>query len=249
MQMSDVPGRMSRALPVFLAEQIHLKTDAVGRVLQPWIQEGSGGFVLCGAPWSDEQAAAQARGGNEPADYVVVLHIDGSTTPWTASLRLLRTIDGSLLGTASTPVAPETSEHAFNHLSEELQKLVIAHAQVHPSVSPGFYQVPAGNDFALYQLRLEQELAVSFAASDGLKTGFLSGEREIILGNLQLCVNHPHNATTRLLLLQTLAHMKKARPDVVAEFRDKITLLQNEKPLAEPVHALVQSSLDKVFAP
>jgi hypothetical protein len=41
--------------------------------------------------------------------------------------------------------------------------------------------------------------------------------------------------------------MKKARPDVVAEFRDKIALLQKEKPLAEPVHALVQSNLDKVF--
>ncbi|MFZ5496732.1 MAG: hypothetical protein ACOZE5_15540 [Verrucomicrobiota bacterium] len=247
MQMSDVPGRMSRALPIFLAEQLHLKTDAVGRVLQPWIQEGSGGFVLCGAPWSDEQAAAQARGSNEPADYVAVLHIDGGTTPWTASLRLLRTIDGSLLGTASTAVTPETSEHAFNHLSGELQKLVVAHAQVHPSISPGFYQVPAGSDFAVYQLRLEQELAVSFAATDGLKGGFLSGEREIILGNLQLCVNHPRNATTRLLLVQTLTHMNKARPDVVAELRDKIALLQKEKPLAEPVHALVQSNLDKVF--
>lgn len=249
MQMSDVPGRMSRALPLFLAEQLHLKTDAVGRVLQPWIQEGTGGFILCGAPWSDEQAAAQARGGNEPADYVAVLHIDGGTTPWTASLRLLRTIDGSLLGTTSTSVTAETSEPAFNHLSGELQKLVIAHAQVHPSDSPSFYQVPAGNDFAVYQLRLEQELAVSFAAADGLKASFLNGEREIVLGNLQLCVSHPHNATTRLLLMQTLAHLKKARPDVVAEFKDKVALLQKEKPLDEPVHSLVQSSLDKIFGP
>lgn len=117
----------------------------------------------------------------------------------------------------------------------------------HPSISPSFYQVPAGNDFAVYQLRLEQELAVSFAATDGLKTGFLSGEREIVLGNLQLCVDHPHNATTRLLLMQTLAHLKKVRPDVVAEFKDKIALLQKEKPLPEPFHASVQTSLDTVF--
>jgi tetratricopeptide (TPR) repeat protein len=249
MQMSDVPGRMSRALPIFLAEQMHLRTDAVGRVLQPWISEASGGFVLCGAPWSDEQAAAQARGGKEPADYVAALHFDGSTTPWTASLRLLRTIDGSLLGTASIAVTPETSERAFNHLSSELQKLLVAHAQVHSAASPGFYEVPAGNDFALYQLRLEQELAVSFAATDGLKGGFLSGEREIVLGNLQLCLNHPRNATTRLLLAQTLAHLKEVRPDIVAEFRDRIALLQKEKPLAEPIHAFVQTRMNQVFAP
>jgi tetratricopeptide (TPR) repeat protein len=249
LQMSDVPGRMSRALPIYLAEQLHLKTDAVGRVLQPWIQEGSGGFVLCGAPWSDAQAAAQARGGNEPADYVAVLHIDGTATPWTASLRFLRTIDGSLLGTAAAAVTPETSESAFNHLSAELQKMAVAHAQAHSSIAPDFYQVPTGGDFAAYQLRLEQELAVSFAATDGLTAGFLSGEREIVLGNLQLCLSHPHNVTTRLLLVQTLAHLKKVRPDIVAEFKDKIALLQKEKPLAEPRHTTVQASLDKIFGP
>lgn len=249
MQMSDVPGRMSRALPIYLAEQLHLRTDAVGRVLQPWVQEGNGGFVLCGAAWSDEQATAQARSSNEPADYVAVLHIDGTATPWTASLRFLRTIDGSLLGTASAVVTPETSEHAFNHLSEELQKMAVAHAQVHPSNVPDFYQIPAGSDFAAYQLRLEQELAVSFAATDGLTAGFLNGEREIVLGNLQLCLNHPHNATMRLLLAQTLVHMKKARPDIVAEFKDKIALIQKEKPLADPIHALVQASLNKIFGP
>jgi len=249
MQMSDVPGRMSRALPIYLAEQLHLRTDAVGRVLQPWVQEGNGGFVLCGAAWSDEQAVAQARGSNEPADYVAVLHIDGTATPWTASLRFLRTIDGSLLGAASGAVTPETSEHAFNHLSEELQKMAVAHAQVHSSNVPDFYQVPTGSDFAAYQLRLEQELAVSFAATEGLTAGFLNGEREIVLGNLQLCLNHPHNATTRLLLAQTLVHLNKVRPDIVAEFKDKIVLLQKEKPLAESIRATVQASLDKVFGP
>lgn len=247
MQMSDVPGRMSRALPLYLAEQLHLRTDAVGRVLQPWVQEGHGGFVLCGAPWSDEQAAAQARGGNEPADYVVVLHLDGVANPWAVTLRLVRTIDDSLLGTAAATLTPENSQRGFDRLATELVKLVATHAQIHPATAPDFYQVPAGADFAAYQLRLEQALAVSFAATEGISSGFLNGEREIVAGNLLLCLNQPSNPTPRLLLAQTLVNLQKVRPDVVLEFKDKIALLQKEKPLAGPAQGIVHSILGRVF--
>ncbi|MDB6093160.1 MAG: hypothetical protein JWM32_722 [Verrucomicrobia bacterium] len=247
MQMSDIPGRVSRALPLYLAEQLHLRTDAIGRVLQPWVQEGHGGFVLCGVAWSDEQAAAQARGGSEPADYVAVLHLDGNSTPWSATLRLVRTIDGFLLGTANALLTPENSQPGFDALAAELLRLVTAHAQVHPSATPDFYQVPAGADFAAYQLRLEQALAVSFAATDGITSGFLNGEREIVTGNIQLCLNHPRSPTPRLLLAQTLTHLKKVRPDIVLEFKDKMALLQKEKPLPEPAQGLVQTILNEVF--
>ena len=248
MQLADVPGRVSRALPLYLAEQLHLRTDAIGRVLQPWVQEAHGGFVLCGAPWSDEQAVVQARGGSEPADYVALVHIDGSSTPWTITLRFLRTIDSTLLGTATTTLTPGNSQPGFDVLAADLLRLVTAHAQVRKFDLPDIYQVPCGNDFAQYQLRLEQALTVFLAATDGVTAGFLNGEREVVNGNLQLCLNHPRNPTPRLLLAQTLTNLKKVRPDIVAEFKDKVALLQKEKPLFEPTQEMTQKILNEVFA-
>jgi hypothetical protein len=65
---------------------------------------------------------------------------------------------------------------------------------------------------------------------DGVRPNFLSGEREIIDGNLQLCLACPEYVATRLLLVQTLLAIKKIRPDILPEFKDKLALLQNEKP-------------------
>jgi tetratricopeptide (TPR) repeat protein len=248
-QMVDAPGRVSRALPLYLVEQLHLRTDAIGRVLIPWVQqEGQGAFMFCGAAWSNEQAVTQARGGEQPADYVAVLHLDGTSTPWEGTLRFLRTIDGKLLGTTAAAISIEDSQPGFDTLAGALFQLCVAHAQVHPSATPDFYQVPTGPDFGYYQLRLEQALAASLASLNGLATGFLHGERDIILGNIDLCLRHPTNPTPRLVLVQTLAHLKKVHPGLVLEFKDKVALLQKENPLAEPVHGMIQKTLNEVLA-
>ena len=82
---------------------------------------------------------------------------------------------------------------------------------------------------------------------DGVPSGFLSGEREIIDGNLQLCLDFPKNACVRILLTQTLLAMKRARLDVLPEFKQRIALLQSEKPLSEPAQGVVQRMLDDVL--
>ena len=249
LQLSDTPGRVSRSLPLFLAEQVHLRTDAVGRVLQPWVQEGHGGFVLCGAEYSDEQAIGQARMGSEPADYVAVLHLEGKSVPWRASLRFLRTIDGSLLGTASSPLAPDNPQGGFEALAAELLRLAKDHAQAHPAATPSFYQVPNGADFGQYQFRLEQGLAIAIAAIDDIKSGNLYGEREVLNDSIQFCLRLPTNPTARLLLAQVLVALKKVRPDIALEFKDKVTLLQREKPLTGPEQGIVEQIVSEVFSP
>jgi hypothetical protein len=102
--------------------------------------------------------------------------------------------------------------------------------------------------FPNYLLRLEQLLAVRCATIDKINSGFLNGEREIIDGNLQLCLAFPKSISMRLVLAQTLLGMKKVRPDLVAEFEDKIKLLQKEEPLQEPVQSLLQRILDEATA-
>lgn len=248
LKLADSPGRMSRALPLYLSEQLHLRTDAIGRVLQPWLQAGSGGFAVSGAAWSDEQACQQARGGEKPADYVAVLHIDGSSTPATATLRLLRTIDGRLLGTSAHTVTTDHCRAGFEALADDLLRLVREHAQVHPTPPPAFYDATDKQFFGAYQFRLEQALAVSIASTEGLTGGFLSGERDILDGQLQLCLDQPESVSIRLLFAHTLRGMKKVRPDILPEFRVRADLLQQEKPLSEPAQSVVARILAEAFA-
>ena len=98
-QMADASGRMSRALPLFLAEQVEFGSQAHARTLVPWITNDGGGFVLSGGAWKDDDAANYARQGEIKSDYVVTIHLKPNAEPWMAELRLIRTIDAKCLGT------------------------------------------------------------------------------------------------------------------------------------------------------
>src|SRR5262249_14601729 len=92
-QMADAPGRTSRALPLFLAEQTEFFSEARVQTLLPWIAGESPGFVVSGGPWNDEDAANYARQEELKNDYVVTMYLKTVGEPWTAELRLVRTID------------------------------------------------------------------------------------------------------------------------------------------------------------
>lgn len=109
------------------------------------------------------------------------------------------------------------------------------------------YNLPTGSEFPLYLLRLEQLLATRCAAIDGAHK-FISNEREIIDGKIQLCVASPKSIPARVLLAQTLVAMKRVRPEILPEFRDKLALLQKEKQLDEPAQMIVQRIIDQTLA-
>jgi hypothetical protein len=83
---------------------------------------------------------------------------------------------------------------------------------------------------------------------DGVQPGFLSGEREIIEGNLHLCLAHPESQSVRILLAQTLLAMKKIRLDVVAEFRDKVELLQKQHPLPGAAQGVIDRLINECMS-
>ncbi len=247
-QMADAPGRMSRALPLFLAEQVEFGSQARVQTLIPWITNDGGGFVLSGVPWQDDDAANYARQGEIKSDYVVTIHLKPNADPWIAEIRLVRTIDAKCLGTLSGSFPFARPEEGIPALAQQLLALLREDAEVEPVSNPPLYQVPGAPHFAYYLLRLEQLLAVRCGSMDGVPAGFLSGEREIIDGNLQQCLNLPQNVPARLLLAQTLLAMKRARPDILPEFKDKLVLLQKEKPLPEPAQGVVQRMFNEVLA-
>src|SRR5207248_857594 len=244
-QLADTEGRLSRALPLFLAEQLEFSSAARACTLIPWFASGSGGFVLSGVRWSDEDAANYARQGDAPSDYVVIVHLKTQLDPWTVELRLVRTIDAKCLCEVSMTFSPDKPEAAVPTLADRLLVAIASDVQTHLPTT--LYDFPTGAEFPFYLLRLEQLLATRCAAMDGV-TGFLSSERDVIDGNIHLCVASPNCVPARLLLAQTLLAMKRVRPEILDEFRGKLELLQKEKPLLEPAHSIVQRIIDQALA-
>lgn len=247
-QMANIQGRLSRSIPLFLAEQVEFNSSARTQTLVPWITEPAGGFVLSGGAWKDEDAASSSRQGELKSDYVVSCHLKTQAEPWILELRLVRSIDGKCLGIFSANLSSAEPQQAMPDIARQLLTLLEQQAEVEIQAPPQFYQVPDGAKFSWYLLRLEQLLAVRCGGMDGVQPGFLSGEREIIDGNIQQCLACPDNVCTRILLAQTLQSMKRVRPVVLPEFKEKIDLLQKEKPLPEPAHGVIQRIINEVFA-
>jgi len=107
-QPTDAEGRMSRALPLFLAEQVHIHTQACGAVLMPWMKNG--GFVVAGQPWDHASPGLAAPG----IDFLVAFHLLAESEPWTAQFTLVRTLDSIVLATWQETLDPKDCSSASN---------------------------------------------------------------------------------------------------------------------------------------
>lgn len=242
-QLTDAPGRLSRALPLFLAEQVHFRSHASVRTLVPWIS--AGGFVLSSSRWKDDDAAQYAR--SEPAsDYVILTHLQAAVDPWTADLRLIRTIDGNCLEAIQRSFSFSQLGESVPLIAHDLLTLLSRHADVELVSSPPRYSPPA-TDLPAYLVCLEQLLAARSSGMEGAGESFLSGHHSMVDGNLNLCVSNPKNSIARILLLQTMQALKKVQPEIVAEYREKLELLQRQYPLDEPAHEVCQLLLHRLL--
>jgi tetratricopeptide (TPR) repeat protein len=240
LQMSNPAGRISRVIPLFLAEQVEFYSKARVQTLIPWVTAPAGSFILGGVAWNDADAANYSQQAGLKTDYVVVTHLKTQSEPWIVELRLVRAIDGKCLNDFNVSLPSATPHKGISELARKLLSALLLHAEVAPQKAPPMYQAPLGNNLGHYLLRLEQLLTVRCSAIDDVQAEFLNGEREIINGNLQLCLDCAENVNVRILFAQTLLVMKQVRPDIAREFEEKIALLQKEHPLHEPAQSLVQ---------
>lgn len=246
-QLADARGRMSRALPLFLAEQVAFGSAARTRTMIPWVVTPTPGFVLGGVPWSDEDAATYARQDEPPGDYVVITHLQTHTEMWTVDLRIVRTIDGQCLAQRSEPFPMMDPSHAIRALAAQTRELLEQVAKLEPHPFPPSYAVPPAEHLVTYLMRLEHLLAIRCSGMEGVPRGFLYGERDIIDGMIQHCLVVPGSVSVRLLMAQVMLSMRRVRPEVVAEYAERVTLLQRQHPLAEPAQSVVQGLLQEAL--
>ena len=247
-QLAEARGRLSRSLPLFLAEQIFFATEASSSTLIPWIVQPSAGFILSGGAWSDDSAADCARKSDPRAAYVVTTHLICRNDPWGLELRVMRMADGACVGNLRSSVLPSRPQDMILPFSRDVRDLLTAQTGVRPVQFSALYEAPTGNSFGYYLLRLEQLLAVRCSGMDGVGPNFLNGEREIVAGNIDLALSCPQNVAVRLVLAQTLHALKRVRPDIVVEFKDKVEMLRAEHRLADRAQRAIEELFDSVFA-
>jgi tetratricopeptide (TPR) repeat protein len=246
----DAAGRLARALPLWLTEQLELQYPSLGRTLVPWVVKPRPGFILGGVPWDDGTASRHARAcvADDPADYLVITHLRCLAEPWTIELRLLRTIDAARLATATLTCSPSDPGSALPELGRTLAALLSSYAGIDFTArNPAAGAPPPPELASAYLLRLDQALAVRTAALEPAGSA-LRGEREILDGQLHLCLEQPDSLPLRLLFAHTLRSLRKTRPGLPTEYRAHVERLQREHPLAEPAQSVVARILNDALA-
>jgi hypothetical protein len=209
--------------------------------LIPWVQNQ--GFALFGRPYED-QALCDLAGKSEKAPgFIAGVTVDTTGPPWKIALSLVRQANGRRLSEASFEAVAENPGPTIERLAETLIQMMLAHDGVKRAPSPPWYELPPGQDASDYLLRLEQQLAVACMHFEFLKGAALHGERELLDGILQLCVRQPANLTVRMVLAQTLRQMKKVRPEILSEYREKVALLQRNHLLVGDAATLVAKAI------
>ncbi len=238
MQMADALGRLSRALPLFLAEQLEFHTAARVRTLLPRVTQGGAGFVLRGGEWTDSEALESAFEAELTPDFVIKAHLNATSPEWILQATVLRASDSSSIGRVQAQCPAGQPEVAVLSLARDLTAL-LAQNGLGAETPSALYLLPEGPALANYMIRLEQLLAVRSAIPTGDEPPAIAGERDILEGTLFLALQQPQSPAVRALLASMVVAMRRIRPEIVEEFTDRLIMLQRDRPLGEPLDEIV----------
>jgi hypothetical protein len=212
---------------MFLTEEVFLRTNARTAFLLPWMKQG--GFVLSAKPWTTAFLPPDLS----PPDLIVFLHVDATAAPWLLRVTIVN---------AQREVPPVVFERAFTMgtagedvlalLGDVISRLTILLALKRedagvPLSTPGQQAIPG------YIAALEQALAVGLAARQSGGDFVLHQERSIFDHLFDVALYEPERLRPRLLLVNALENQARRRRDMVAEYLDKLALLQDKHALPE----------------
>ena len=234
-QPTNELGRIARALPMFLAEEVYLRTNARTVFLLPWMQQG--GFILSAKPWSRSFLPPDPS----PPDLFVYLHVDARADSW----RLEFTLENAQAG--ATPVVFEQSfalasaGHDVLTLLYELIPRLNSLLTLRREELSSALGTPPAELLPGYLAGLEQALAIGLAARHAGNESFLHQERSIFDHLFDVALNGGDLLRPRLLLVNALENETRRRPDIAREYLEKLALLQQR-------HALPASTGSELLA-
>ncbi len=243
-QPTDQLGRLTRALPMFLAEEIFLGTNARTAFLLPWLKRG--GFVLSARPWTREFI----RDGSP--DLIVFLHVDARRTPWNLQVSI-----ENPRGDATV-----TFEHSFRVETAASDVQALPGPDCAPDPAVGARAEARGWTWSRRAMTCFPAISPSpnrrwpwpWPRAQPEQDGLLYQERAIFDHLLDVALRSPKLPRPRMLLVNALENQARRRKDIVAEYLGKLALLQEKHPLPpgqghDLVAAAVRTVVDKARAP
>ena len=213
-------GRITRALPMFLAEEVYLRTGARTAFLLPWLKQG--GFILTAQPWTRSSLPPD----ESPPDLFVYLHVDARVAPWRLVVSIEKTQDAA---------PAEVFEQEFNLASAGHDVLTLLYSLIprltdllslsREETAAGLGTPPA-ELLPGYLTGIEQALAIALAARHAGNESFLHQERSIFDHLFDVALHGAELLRPRMLLINALENETRRRPDIAREYLEKLALLQ-----------------------
>lgn len=212
-EREDEIGRMSRALPLYLAESVHFWTGYEGVAVMPVVR--GGGPVLFQD--TDDHAATvdlfKSRG-----DFIVLGSIDDRDERWRVECRVWSVAQNEWIAREQFDVP--AAELAQGVLALE-QRLLAALGGSAPTPQEAWYVRPSAEAMPPYLTGLGQSLMLSLAANELIPSKSLWGERNMLEWWLRLALHWEPWVVPRMAYLAALSTASGYGSPLLEEFRTR----------------------------
>ena len=218
-------GRMARALPMFLAEEVYLRTNARTAFLLPWMKQG--GFILSAKPWT----RAFLPPDSTPPDLIVYMHIDAQATPWRLSVSIEHEKHDAPAVVFEHEFMLQTGGFGALTLLFDLIPRLTSLLALRREESNAALGTPQAELLPGYLAAIEQALAIGLDARQTGGESFLHQERSIFDHLFDVALQGDQLLRPRMLLVNALENETRRRPDIAREYLGKLALLQERHAL------------------
>lgn len=220
----DERGHFSRALPLYLHEQLIFRSELKSVALIPATDENS--LVLFGKPWDEDELRHVAEG----YEYVVEGDIGEREDGFAVTWRVRAASDMHVLLRLERSVSMRELGPAVSEMAEEILG-TLQHASGSTQPGRSTYYVPPRAFSTEYLSGLAQTLVLTLLGSPEQRTR-LFGERNIYTWMQNLALSMPDNEAAQFMYFTALAKGRRSASPIVDEF---------ERPAAERLRSLIDA--------
>ncbi len=244
-QKTGKEGSLSRTIPLFLAEQVHMLSSAKTIMLVPVIT-GEGSFVLSGEPWDRDALVGMAS--DCKADFILDGHLIAYGNKWQYHGTFIDVHRNAVLEEFSVRIAAKNPGKDVPRITEHVRGIINNHCTLEKEVAPIDYQLPKGKLFGAYLDGISQSLALTVATAGEFGNNALYGERSILDYLLHLALSDTNSDVTRLMFISALAKNKAYGSSIYLEYHKKASKLLKDYPLHGIANEVCQETFKLLYS-
>lgn len=231
-QRENAVGRLSRGLPMYLAESVYAWSDHQSVAMIPVVR--GGGPALFGAADNDEQTVRSFEGAG---DFIVLGTIAEHEGRWHVICRIWSVEAGSW--TAREEFSASPSELGHEVLALE-QRILSALGGTRPTPFDAFYERPVEALIDPYLTGLGQSLILSLTANQLIAKETLWSERNLLEWWLRVALSWPGAHAPRMAYVAGIANAAEYGSPLLEEFVARTReLMKDSERIGSPVSKLV----------